>query len=86
MLVDVKRPKLKIIRLYGRAHEGKDPVLEALHMNINENTEGMCTEKFKKDALHFKIRETSAELKDLEQKIEKMSKDKKIPSPATRKR
>ena len=85
LLVDEKQ-KIKIIRLYGRTHERKDPVLEALHMDINENTEGMCADKYKQDALHFKIREEHIELKELEQKIRTAVQNDNIPSLATRKR
>ena len=49
---------LCILRLYGRTHEKldfKDPLYE-LKMD-EEHTEGKCQERFKHDALHFKVRQ-----------------------------
>ena len=81
-LEKLNHKKLKLIRLYGRAHERNDypnPFhnLSQFDTRIPEPVEGRCLHELKEDSLHFKIREENAEIEKTRAKFLKLF-DKRI--------
>lgn len=71
----------RILRLYGRTHEKlalKDVVIE---LKIDyEGSESKCKERFKKDALHWKIRQLSQEIDEIECHMKSLLSENTLPS------
>ena len=81
--------KLHMLRLYGRTYERQDfpnPV-HTLKLHAEDEGEGICQEKFKGDALHYKIRVGDEnEIEKIEEEFRGLLKRDIIPSALERKR
>lgn len=84
--------KLKLIRLYGRAHERYDFPNPCYDLSLlgaeskNESLEGRCLPEFKEDALHYKIRLKETKLEEMRNNFCQLLKKDIIPSLAERNR
>ena len=72
---------IKLLRIYGRTHEQKD-YKDPFHDITGSSSavmEGRCLPKFKNDSLHFKIRQRSNKIKQMELELYKQGQDGILP-------
>lgn len=93
--IQLRDRKLKIIRLYGRAHERKDhpnPCHDLSKLGKRQTTliedvlQGRCLPEFQEDALHYKIRERNRDIEATRNSFCRLVNNYTIPSTKERNR
>ena len=77
-----KGKELKLLRLYGKAHERSDfkgPYTSDGYLKSYEE-EKVCQDRFKPHALHYLLRKDCPELEEMEEQFKKMKKE-DVPTP-----